>query len=143
MYLPSKENISETTKNSPGNFYNQNNTTNTNSVFPSVVTKSAAVTQPAPVKAAPPKTSPKITRTTTPFNQSQRDMVSSYIFSNINKLETPKSKTPYEVTDITFDGPDRAVVQYTNGKSSYTAVAVASIDTSNEIRIVSFFLLEK
>lgn len=145
MYSPSKENTTETTQNSPEDFYNQANTNNTNSAFPTAVTKPAVATQPVavPAKTTPVKTPPKVTRVTTPFNQSQRDMVSSYIYSNINKFATPKSSASYEVTDVTFDGPDRAVVQYTNGNSSYTAVAVASIDTADNVRIVSFSLLEK
>lgn len=156
MYLPNKETSkNETTQNepsqsSPDDFYNQANTVNTNSAFPSAVAKPTVVTQPA---TTPPKTTPakvpttkaptKVTRVTTPFNQSQRDMVSSYIYANINQFATPKSKVPYEVTDVTFDGPDRAVVQYTNGSKFYTAVAVASIDTADNVRIVSFSLLEK
>ena len=151
MYLPSKGTVeNETTQNSPEDFYNQANTTNTNSAFPPAATKPVVVTQPvtvpaktAPTKTPAVKTPPKVTRVTTPFNQSQRDMVSSYISSNINKFATPKSKGAYEVTDVTFDGPDRAVVQYTNGSMSYTAVAVASIDTADNVRIVSFSLLEK
>lgn len=156
MYLPNKETSkneatqNEPSQSSPDDFYNQANTVNTNSAFPSAVAKPAVVTQPA---TTPPKTTPakapttkaptKVTRVTTPFNQSQRDMVSSYIYANINQFATPKSKVPYEVTDVTFDGPDRAVVQYTNGSKSYTAVAVASIDTADNVRIVSFSLLEK
>lgn len=150
LYLPSKEIVSETTENSNEDLYGEVGTTNTNSAFPAAVTKPAVVVQPAttpaktsPVNSSPTKTPAKVTRVTTPFNQLQRDMVSSYIVANINNFATPKSSTSYEVTDVTFDGPDRAVVQYTNGKSSYTAVAVASIDTADNVRIVSFSLLEK
>lgn len=162
MYLPNKETPkNETAKNevstqsSPDDFYNQAGSNNTNSVFPPAATKPATGAQPVavPSKTTPTKSTPakttvvktpaKVTRVTTPFNQSQREMVSSYIFSNINKFATPNSKVPYEVTDVTFDGPDRAVVQYTNGSKSYTAVAVASIDTADNVRVVSFSLLEK
>lgn len=96
-------------------------------------------TQPTTKPAAPTK----VTRVTTPFTQSQRSIVSSYIETNINSFAIPKSRTSYEVIDVTFDGPDRALVQYTNGTASYTAIAVASIDTANNVRILSFSLLEK
>lgn len=149
MYLPNKESETSTLQNTQENFGNQTNTTNVNntrSAFPTAVTKPVVNTQPVAtstsVKPAPAKAPSKPTRITTPFTQTQRDQVSSYIIANINTI-APRTGGSYEVTDVTFDGPDRAVVQYTNGRNSYTAVAVASIDTAGNIRIVSFSPLEK
>jgi len=155
MYLPNKDNANESTQNDLNNSSNQNNTTGTQSAFPTAVTKptvntsagTPVTTTPKPTTVAKPTTTkpatpPKVTRVTTPFTQAQRALVSSYIIANIGSI-APRANGSYEVTDVTFDGPDRAVVQYTNGNNSYTAIAVASIDTSNNVRIVSFSPLEK
>lgn len=160
LYLPSKDNTEKTVSNQ-GTSAQPATTTNKPSMFPVVAKPTVGtstaqkpntsvpakpITQTTPTTPAKPvavKTPPKVTRVVTPFNQSQRDIVGSYIAANIDKLAIPKSSMSYEVTDVTFDGPDRAVVQYSNGQSSYTAVAVASIDTANNVRIVSFSLLEK
>lgn len=155
MYLPSTLNTEETTQNPTGAMPVQTNTSSNNSLFPTSATKPPVATPPiAPslvkpvatqttTKTTKPAQTTKPTRVITPFNQAQRDAVSTYIYNNINKLAYPKSKTAYGVTDITFDGPDRAVVQYSDNKYSYTAIAVASIDTANKVSIVSFSLLEK
>lgn len=120
----------------------QNNTSKTNqnnqSAFPAGVrnvptsTAKPTVTQPKPT-----------TRTITPFTSAQRDQVTAYIKANINRLTSVKSPFPFRVTDVTFDGPDRALVQYTNGADSYTSLAIAAIDASGAVHIVSFELLEK
>lgn len=150
MYLPSRENVTDNSETTQESSNPQNTVNNQRSAFPAAVTKPTVVAQPVStstnVKAVPPKaptkTPSKATRVTTPFTQTQRDQVSSYIIANIGSI-APKTSGTYEVTDVTFDGPDRAVVQYTNGRNSYTAVAVASIDTAGNIRIVSFSPLEK
>lgn len=152
MYLPSRENVTDNSETTQESSNPQNTVNNQRSAFPTAVTKPTVVAQPvststnANVKVIPPKaptkTPSKATRVTTPFTQTQRDQVSSYIIANIGSI-APKTSGTYEVTDVTFDGPDRAVVQYTNGRNSYTAVAVASIDTAGNIRIVSFSPLEK
>lgn len=154
MYLPNKDNTTESAQSDLSDSSNQSNTTGTQSAFPTAVTKPTVntsagtpATTPKPTTVAKPTTTkpatpPKVTRVTTPFTQAQRALVSSYIIANIGSI-APRANGPYEVTDVTFDGPDRAVVQYTNGNNSYTAVAVASIDTANNVRIVSFSPLEK
>lgn len=152
MYLPSRENVTDNSETTQESSNPQSSVNNQRSAFPTAVTKPTVVAQPVStstntnVKVVPPKASAKTpskaTRVTTPFTQTQRDQVSSYIIANIGSI-APKTSGTYEVTDVTFDGPDRAVVQYTNGRNSYTAVAVASIDTAGNIRIVSFSPLEK
>lgn len=113
------------------------------SSFPSGVTQPNTARPSTATTPTKPTTSAKVTRVTTPFNSTQRAIVGSYISTHINELAPTKSNIPYEVTDITFDGPDRAIVQYTNGQSSYAAIAVASIDTADNVRIMSFTLLDK
>jgi flagellar basal body-associated protein FliL len=135
------------------NAQNSNSSSRPTSSFPTAVTsRPSGVSTSSPVmmqnnqakSTTKPVTPPaRVTRITTPFTQSQRSTVSSYIQANIDDLAIPKSSRGYEVTDISFDGPDRALVQYTNGTASYTAIAVASIDTADNVRILSFSLLEK
>jgi hypothetical protein len=156
FYLPNAKQSNVSLENQPSSsgVYNQNTDTSRTSVFPSGVTRSTATSSavsaaPTVAKQVKPTNQnvivnpPKNTRVAAPFTQTQRDIVSSYIFSNINALAPQKSKKSYEVTDITFDGPDRAIVEYTNGSSSYIAVAVATIEASGNVRVVSFSPLEK
>lgn len=142
MYAPSKANDL--------NVNTQNPSDNPTSAFPSAVRNTPAnPASSASDKSAvgkPGVTTPstaKPTKVLTPFSQAQRNAVSAYIESNINKLSPVKSNSAYRVTDIVFDGPDRAIVQYTDGTNSYIAIAVASIDTSNTVKIVNFSLLDK
>ncbi|MCF7865247.1 MAG: hypothetical protein K9M11_01970 [Candidatus Pacebacteria bacterium] len=151
MYSPSVDVTQNGTSNQTNGAQNTNSTNKPTSSFPAGVTRPVATSSPVmsnqngqttkPV--AKPTTPAKVTRVTTPFTETQRSIVISYIESHINALAVPKSKIPYEVTDVTFDGPDRALVEYTNGTASYTAIAVASIDTADNVRIMSFELLEK
>ena len=128
-----------------------NTSQNTQSAFPAGIkntptpapvvqqtnTKPGAMSKPTNTAAKP------VVKGIVPFTSDQRDQVTSYIEANINKLTSVRSSVPFEVTDVTFDGPNRALVQYTNGKSSYTSLAVASIDNSGNVHIASFQLLEK
>lgn len=86
---------------------------------------------------------PRNTTVTPALNGSQRDTISTYIRKNINSLSPIKSSKAFTVTDITFDGPDRALVSYTNGTTSYTAVAMFSVGANGAVRVSSFNLLEK
>lgn len=100
-------------------------------------TKPGAMSKPANTAAKP------AVKAIVPLTSDERNQVTAYIESNINKLTSVRSSIPFEVTDVTFDGPNRALVQYTNGKSSYTSLAVATIDSSGNVHIASFQLLEK
>jgi cytoskeletal protein RodZ len=142
--------MSSPAANAPQGSTQTNNAQNANqpaSSFPSIVTKPSTNTAAPTTGTAKPTTTAakpaKPTRVTTPFTEEQRSIISSYIGAHINEFAVPRSSRSYEVTDVTFDGPDRALVQYTNGTASYTAIAVASVDSSNNVRIVSFNLLEK
>ncbi len=77
------------------------------------------------------------------YNMSDKEKVSEYIKSHINSLSPKKSSSKFTVTDITFDGPDRAVVSYKNSRSAYSAVAVSYIDSKGNVKITSFTILEK
>jgi hypothetical protein len=77
------------------------------------------------------------------YTLSDKDKVIAYIKSHINSLSPRKSSVGFAVSDITFDGPDRAVVDYGNSKATYTAVAVSYIDSKGNVKVTSFTILEK
>lgn len=138
MYMPNRSNTADSLNGMGDNALNSNTTSQQSSQFPSSVSKpvnsTITTTTFAPTKA---------TLVVTPLNAKQRTAVSNFIFRNINSLAPIKSKKLYEVTDITFDGPDRAIVLYTNRTNSYAAVAVATIDTAGKVTITSFTALDK
>ncbi len=105
---------------------------NKNTTNPTTPTNNSATVTPSKIKTVTPA-----------LNGSQRDLISAYIRKNINSLSPRKSSRAYTVTDITFDGPDRALVSYTNGTASYTAVATASVSANGGVKILSFTLLDK
>lgn len=141
IYMPAQSK-NATKTNAPSSNQNQGNSApKPSSVFPTAATK--PVTSTVPVVTTKPATPAKVTQVTTPFNSDQRAAVSSYIRNHIDELAFVKSRLPYGVTDITFDGPNRAIVQYSNGTNAYTAVATASIDTAGNVRILSFTGLDK
>ncbi len=145
MYQPSQSSVNDENSNTGSqNGANSNGASNSGSLFPTGVARPAipagSVSNTSPVRNPIPTTP---TRVTTPFTSAQRDSVRAYIYANINSLSSVPSSVPFEVTDVTFDGPDRAIVDFTNGKASYTAIAVANIDTAGVVRVTSFALLEK
>jgi len=101
-------------------------------------TRSKDVPFQATTKPQPTKT-PEVKE----YNLSDKDKVSEYIKSHINSLSPKKSSSKFTVTDITFDGPDRAIVSYKNSRSTYSAVAVSYIDSKGNVKITSFTILEK
>ncbi len=119
------------------------NTNTQNSAFPA----GAINNNPAkPTTSAPVNTKPTVTKpaTVTPaLNGSQRDIIEAFIRKNINSISPRKSSIAFTVTDVTFDGPDRALVSYSNGNVSYTAVVVASVSATGAVRISSFTVLTK
>ncbi len=114
---------------------------------------SATSTGSTSTKTTTPTPKPTVpVRTTTPqvkkpevkaFDMSAKEKVTIYIRDNINTLSPKKSSSRYTVTDITFDGPDRAVVEYGNSQVNYTAVAVSYIDANGNVKVTSFTILEK
>ncbi len=96
-----------------------------------------------PGAAAPVTTAPTTRPSTTVTSQADRAKVNSFIAANINNLAPVRSRTSYEVTDVTFDGPNRALVSYQDADGYYTAVATVGIDTSGNVRVTSFNPLDK
>lgn len=113
---------------------------NSNTFASTSVTVSKQATKPVSTQ---PKSTTKASLVTTPFNTEQRRIVSVYISTNINKIAPVASRSSYSVENVTFDGPQRAIVQYSDAKGVYSAVATASLDTSGTIKITSFIPLEK
>ncbi|HEY1037082.1 MAG TPA: hypothetical protein VGE62_00705 [Candidatus Paceibacterota bacterium] len=117
---------------------------------------SSGITMPVPVNQAgqnsgssfpagvrPSTTTPAATNPSGAFSKSNRDLISDYIRANINTLSPRKATPAFAVTSISFDGPDRALVDYTNGRVSHTAAAVATVDSAGKVRVTSFIILEK
>lgn len=104
----------------------------------------------APRPTSPVSNTPvKPTNTTTvkqtspgPFSGSDKDLVSQYIRKNINSLSPRKSTIGFSVSDIVFDGPNRAIVSYGNRSVSYNAAVNATV-TNGVVKITSFTVLEK
>jgi hypothetical protein len=100
-----------------------------------------ATNQPTqPNKPAP---QPTTNRPVTPFTASERLKVADYISKNINSLSPVKSSRKFRVTDINFDGPDRAMIEYTDGINTYVAIVTSYIDTSGNVHVTNFTILEK
>lgn len=114
--------------------------TTTTSTFPSAV--KTLTTIPAGT-IQKPQNPPRPATLSHAFSVNDQDAVSSYITKNINALSPIKSSLGYTVSDITFDGPDRAIVTYGNSRAHYSAVAVAHIDTNGNVQVTSFTILEK
>jgi hypothetical protein len=113
----------------------------------SVGTTSKTFAVPTRSKDAPFQATTKPQTVKTPevkeYSVSDREKVSEYIKNNINSLSPRKSSLRFTVTDITFDGPDRAIVSYKNSRSAYSAVAVSYIDSKGNVKVTSFTILEK
>jgi cell division septation protein DedD len=97
-------------------------------------------TTPKPVTTTP--TAPVRPVVDGPFSGSEKDLVSQYIRKNINTLSPRKSAIGFTVSDIIFDGPNRAIVSYGNRSVSYSAVVNATV-TNGVVRVTSFTILEK
>ena len=108
---------------------------------PKVFTTPVRSTNSAPFQATakPQVKTPEVKN----YSMTDKDKVSEYIKSHINALSPKKSSSKFVVSDITFDGPDRAIVSYGNAKHTYSAVAVSYIDSKSNVKITSFTILEK
>ena len=75
----------------------------------------------------------------------ERASVGAYLQAHINDLSPKKAKKggTLIVTTVTIEAPNRAIVEYTDGLSRYSAAVAYSIDASGNITIVSFDVLEK
>jgi len=116
------------------------------SAFPTGVNPNGNAAMPARATTSPRvlvPAKPVRSQVVPAFSPAQQAEVSAYIKANINSLAPVKSSLGYTVTDMTFDGPDRGIVEYGNAKVHYAAVAVAYIDTSGNVHVTSFTILEK
>ncbi|MBU3668712.1 MAG: hypothetical protein FGM57_01950 [Candidatus Taylorbacteria bacterium] len=119
------------------------------SEFPAVV-RQGTTTRPtqaldsafAPEESAP-VAKPTATAKKPMFGDAEKELVSSYINMNINKLSPVKSATGYAVEDVRFDGTNRALVSYSDGSMHIAAVANFTVDSKGSVRVTSFNILEK
>ncbi len=117
--------------------------------FPAVV-RTATTTPPTPTKPqvvnsnvfAPAKTTTITPKKTATFGDAEKEIVSSYITTNINKLSRVKSATGFSVEDVRFDGPNIALVSYGDGDLSVSAVLNFTY-TNGTVKVNSFSILEK
>jgi hypothetical protein len=117
-------------------------------IRPTVSTTTPVVSKPAvvntntfaPSAPKPVTTTPKKTITT--FGDAEKEIVSTYVSTNINKLSRVKSATGFSVEDIRFDGPNRAIVSYSDGDMSVSAVLNFTY-TNGSVKVNSFSILEK
>lgn len=116
--------------------------------FPAIV-KTATTTQAVPKTTvtnqntfAPVKTTVPTPKKTNVFGDAEKEFVSSYISTNINKLSKIKSSTGFSVEDIRFDGQNRAIVSYGDGDFSISAV-VNFTYSNGVVKVSSFSILEK
>ena len=75
----------------------------------------------------------------------EKASVGAYLQIHINDLSPKKAKKggTLMVTTVTIEAPGRAIVEYTDGSSRYSAAVAYSIDASGTITITSFDILEK
>lgn len=135
--------------------------------------KSAPVNSQAPIAANPPKSNqvvpaktntpktnvnasafagaetataqPKKTNTAAPvaFGSAEKEKITAYIADNINRLSPVKSRNLFALTDVEFDGPNRAIVSYSNSEYDISAVANVYLDKSGNVKVTGFSVLEK
>jgi hypothetical protein len=117
--------------------------------------------QVVPVKAVPAKTTvnasafagaetatvqPKKTNTSTApavFGSAEKEKITAYFADNINRLSPVKSRDSFAITDVEFDGPNRAIVSYSNSQQDISAVATVYLDKSGNVKVTGFSVLEK
>lgn len=102
---------------------------NQNSMFPTGV-----------VNTSPSVPTQPVTKTSNTYSMSDQDKVTAYIRANINKIA---KTTGYVVTDVTFDGPSRAIVTYSRGNTVRSAIVNTSIDSSGNVKVTGFTPLTK
>jgi len=109
-----------------------------NSAFPSGVVGGKVPAATAP--SAPVATAPKPVTTSNTYTASDRSAVEDYLRQNINKI---LKSSGYVVDDVTFDGPDRAIVSYSKGSIARSAVATTRIDAAGKVVLTGFTVLTK
>ena len=75
----------------------------------------------------------------------EKAAVAAYLQLHINDLSPKKAKkgTTFSVTSVTIEAPNRAIIEYTDGTSRYSAAVTYAVDTSGSLNVVSFDILEK
>lgn len=75
----------------------------------------------------------------------EKASVGTYLQTHINDLSPRKAKKggTLTVTTVTIEAPQRAIVEYTDGSSRYSAAVAYTLDASGNITINSFDILEK
>lgn len=107
-------------------------------------TKSGGATSTKPNASKPAvNTGTKPAAPTAPSATTNRQKITDYIKQNINALSPVKASPAFVVEEITFDGPDRSLVRYSNGQTTYIAAVVATVDASGRVVVSSFTILEK
>lgn len=101
------------------------------SAFPSAVTSNPIQNRPVSTSTAQPSRVP-----------TARELFNAYIKQNISSLSPVKSTSPFTIASIRFDGVNRAIVTYTDGRSTYNAAVNYSVNGSN-IAVTDFTLLTK
>ncbi len=115
---------------------------NQNSMFPTGVINSGNTsnTSGTAKPSAPSAPVKPVTKTSNTYSMSDQDKVSSFIRANINRIAKTSG---YVVTDVTFDGPSRAIVTYSKGNTVRSAIINTSIDSSGNVKITGFTPLTK
>ncbi len=104
---------------------------NNRSAFPSAVTANPIQNRPVDTTTNQPSRAP-----------TARELFNAFIKQNINSLSPVKSASPFTIASIRFDGTNRAVVTYTDGRSTYNAAVSYAVSGSN-ISVTEFTLLTK
>jgi len=97
-----------------------------NSAFPSGVVNNKPAVAP--------------TKTSNTYSATDQQKITAYIEQNINKLA---KTTGYAVDNVTFDGPGRAMVSYSKGSISRSAVVNAYVDSTGAVKVTGFMVLTK
>ncbi len=75
----------------------------------------------------------------------EKAAVDAYARAHINQISKRKARagSSFRVTTVTIEAPGRAIVEYTDGVTTYDGAANYSVDASGNVVFSSFDVLEK
>jgi flagellar basal body-associated protein FliL len=115
------------------------------SAFPAGITQPVSnIAKPASPNSlfAQPNANTKNTNTKA-LSGADKEKIIAYISTNINRLSPEKSTYGFALDDVQFDGPNHAIISYSDSARSISAAVNVSINDSGSVRVSGFTVLTK